>query len=183
MPLKFTPPDQITAEFLDATGVAKAIALIDTNRDKVAGLTGNQAGFDRSHFHYLLGELIYHLQVRWNHGIPAQIDLFKKQKEELLLGGTLEDFSETIVAMKEIVMESGELFFSRIVSYERGEVDEDTHGGNRNFQSNLLAECILFAIRIGVESAVIERWKTKLIATDHAEVMENIALKPKSKEE
>jgi hypothetical protein len=43
--------------------------------------------------------------------------LFRSQKEKLYKG-TLEDFDETILAMREIVIESGELFFSRIVSYE-----------------------------------------------------------------
>lgn len=95
----------------------------------------------------------------------------------------MEEFSETIEAMREIVRGSGELFFSRIVSYELGEVVEDDHGGNRNFQSYLLAECILFATRIGIEQATIDRWRAKLTEDDSVEVADNLAPKPETEEE
>jgi hypothetical protein len=44
----------------------------------------------------------------------------------------------------------------------------------------LLAECILFALRLGIDTEILARWKTKLRVMDRKKLERNMTIKPES---
>lgn len=174
--LRFSPIDIPTDAFLTPNGVAKSVELVQANREKVAWVTGSLVWLDSSHIHFLLGELIDLTQGSWHHASIADIERLRSQREKLN-NNTFQDYLETITLIQDIVKRVWEAYFSDIVALEGRETITDDRKG----VSYRLGQCALFAIRVGIESATVERWKSKLIES-HSSILErNIYTTPDQK--
>ena len=174
--LRFSPTDIPPDIFLAPNGQVKSVALIEANRDSVAGVTASLEWIHSTHIHFLLEELLDQLLASWHHAERAEIERLESQKEKLY-NNTLQDYLETITLIQDIVKRIWEAYFTDIVTLEgRETVTDDLRNA-----SHRLAQCALFAIRVGIESATIDRWKSKLLEL-HSSILErNIYKTPDQK--
>jgi len=165
----FVPPDLSSkpSEFITQDWLSRSVWIV---REAIQGdmtrIVDNPA-FKFSHIHWLSRELHYMLLWGW-HSSREEI-----QELEMLQSWLLEKKTTTIEPLmnffREKIIKMGELAYSNMVRYEQWEKQWEAWD-NALYQWNILQDTILFGIRIGLDSEILNRWKSKLSETQLQEL-------------
>jgi hypothetical protein len=175
----YVAPGIRSADFLTPDGLALSVGRATSTKREVSWIMGDVRWFKHIDIHWLAREVGYHILWDWfdewdDREERATLDkltdkLWAWPQSETIISDTL----ELITFMKDLVVKYWEKFYNKMLAFDAGEKETDA-GNNRMYQSSRLGECILLWIRFGVDSTVIELWKSKLKEEDSRYISENI---------
>lgn len=158
------------SEFLTQDWLSRSVWIVmEATQGDMTRIVDNPA-FKFSDLHWLSRELHYMLLWIW-HGSREEI-----QKLETFQSWILEKDTTVIEPLmdffREKIIQMGELAYSNMVRYEQWEKQWEAWD-NALYQWNILQDTILFGIRIGLDSEILSRWKSKLSETQLQELRES----------
>ncbi|EKE29782.1 MAG: hypothetical protein ACD_2C00097G0005 [uncultured bacterium (gcode 4)] len=174
----YKAPGIPTEKFLLPEGLVVSVQIAEKYRDKIDMIISASPAFQASDIHWLSKELDYHLLFDWRDDWNSrkEIEMLKQLRGALLQSDEKLVFRQVlglIDFMRGLVMRYGEMFYQKMLSFEAGEKEDDCWN-NRMYQSSRLGECILIWIRLGIDSEILELWKSKLREDDADFITRNI---------
>jgi hypothetical protein len=158
---KFVPPDLLNSpvQFLRPDGLSLSVWLLMQHIWWDVSALSETKSFSLPQFSWLSNEVRSYMLWHWGS---------KKDLDEIARGqltyqkGWPKEAGELLWILIEKMKWMGEYNYANIVSFDTGTPEDHEGGNNRSHQSACLQKCILLGIRLGMDTSILEEWKSKL---------------------